>query len=156
MTEQNRRSPDDPTLPISESESLSAHQTQDGRSAEIRVHQQSFPTKLGKYEIKEQLGAGGMGEVYRAYDSTLNRFVALKILYADHPDSIRRFLEEARLQAGIEQAFRIGQRRTVGEGRLDRRLIGLAGADDTVVGPDGDIPLPFLDHAGIGFLDQGA
>ena len=42
----------------------------------------SAGTKLGRYEIRSQLGAGGMGEVYLAHDATLNRKVALKILPA--------------------------------------------------------------------------
>ena len=42
----------------------------------------SAGTKLGRYEIHTQLGAGGMGEVYLAHDATLNRKVALKILPA--------------------------------------------------------------------------
>jgi serine/threonine-protein kinase len=101
MTKNSQDPANQPTHPIDGDESLAQHETQDGRSKEVLRHQQPL-SRLGKYEIKERLGSGGMGEVYRAYDASLNRFVALKILYADNPDSIRRFLEEARIQAGIE------------------------------------------------------
>ena len=59
----------------------------------------SSGTKLGPYEIVEPLGAGGMGEVYRARDTRLDRSVAVKILpahLADRPDASERFEREAR------------------------------------------------------------
>ena len=59
-------------------------------------------TKLGPYEIKAPLGAGGMGEVYRAHDARLNRDVAIKILpgeYAADPERVHRFEQEARATA---------------------------------------------------------
>ena len=61
-------------------------------------------TKLGPYEIVGALGAGGMGEVYRARDARLNRDVALKILpdlFALDPDRIARFTREAQLLASL-------------------------------------------------------
>jgi eukaryotic-like serine/threonine-protein kinase len=56
-------------------------------------------TKLGPYEIQSPLGAGGMGEVYRAKDTRLDRIVAVKILpshLSDHPEAKQRFEREAR------------------------------------------------------------
>jgi serine/threonine protein kinase len=56
-------------------------------------------TKLGPYEIESPLGAGGMGEVYRAKDTRLDRTVAVKILpshLSDNPEAKQRFDREAR------------------------------------------------------------
>ena len=60
--------------------------------------------RLGSYEIVCPLGAGGMGEVYRAHDSRLGRDVALKILpdlFARDPDRLARFEREARALASL-------------------------------------------------------
>src|SRR5271170_3107818 len=61
-------------------------------------------TKLGPYEIASPLGAGGMGEVYRARDSRLDRDVAIKILpetFARDTERLRRFETEARAIAAL-------------------------------------------------------
>src|ERR1700722_11814776 len=61
-------------------------------------------TKLGPYEILAPIGAGGMGEVYRAKDTRLGRDVALKILpdsFARDADRLRRFEQEARAVATL-------------------------------------------------------
>jgi serine/threonine protein kinase/Tol biopolymer transport system component len=61
-------------------------------------------TILGQYEIRAPLGAGGMGEVYRARDTRLDRDVALKVLPASltsDPDRLRRFEQEARAAAAL-------------------------------------------------------
>jgi serine/threonine-protein kinase len=61
-------------------------------------------TKLGPYEILAPLGAGGMGEVYRARDTRLDRTVAIKVLpqhLADTPDSRQRFEREARAVSAL-------------------------------------------------------
>jgi eukaryotic-like serine/threonine-protein kinase len=64
----------------------------------------SAGTRLGPYEVLAPIGAGGMGEVYRARDSRLGREVALKILpvaFASDPDRVRRFEQEGRAAAAL-------------------------------------------------------
>jgi Tol biopolymer transport system component len=61
-------------------------------------------TKLGPYEIQSQIGAGGMGEVYRARDSRLGREVAIKILpesFAKDAERLRRFEQESQAVAAL-------------------------------------------------------
>src|SRR5207248_8129208 len=58
----------------------------------------SVGTKLGPYELLAPLGAGGMGEVYRARDTRLGRDVAVKVLpsaYSDDKERLQRFEQEA-------------------------------------------------------------
>ncbi|MCW5807588.1 MAG: serine/threonine protein kinase [Deltaproteobacteria bacterium] len=62
-------------------------------------------SKIGKYVLKQQLGAGGFGMVFVAHDHDLARDVALKFLLAQHtanPDLVQRFLAEARAAAQIQ------------------------------------------------------
>src|SRR5947199_5210509 len=64
-------------------------------------------TKLGPYEIVAPLGAGGMGEVYRASDSRLGREVALKVLpaaMANDAERMARFQREAQMLASLNHA----------------------------------------------------
>lgn len=59
----------------------------------------SAGTRLGPYEIVSLIGAGGMGEVYRAKDPRIGRDVAIKILpacFAEDAERLRRFEQEAR------------------------------------------------------------
>ena len=61
-------------------------------------------TRLGPYDIVGSLGAGGMGEVYRARDSKLNRDVAIKVLpaaVASDPERLARFEREAQTLAAL-------------------------------------------------------
>ena len=61
-------------------------------------------TRLGHYEIISPLGAGGMGEVYRARDTKLNRDVAIKVLpdsFATDPERLARFKREAQVLASL-------------------------------------------------------
>ena len=61
-------------------------------------------TRLGPYEILGPIGAGGMGEVYRARDTRLGRDVAVKVLpaeYSQDADRLHRFEQEARLAGSL-------------------------------------------------------
>ena len=61
-------------------------------------------TRIGPYEVVSIVGAGGMGQVYRAHDSRLGRDVAIKILpptVADDSERLKRFEREARVLASL-------------------------------------------------------
>ena len=61
-------------------------------------------SKFGVYEVTAKIGSGGMGEVYRAHDTTLNRDVALKVLpdaFANDPERLARFEREAKVLASL-------------------------------------------------------
>src|SRR5215510_6446154 len=61
-------------------------------------------TKLGRFEIRSRIGAGGMGEVFLAQDTLLNRKVALKVLpeeFASNPLNMHRFIQEAKAASAL-------------------------------------------------------
>src|SRR6185503_18219347 len=71
-------------------------------------------TRVGKYVRTEKLGAGGMGEVWKALDTELNRWVALKFLRDEDPGVVARFQREARTAArlshpGIASVHEVGE-----------------------------------------------
>src|SRR6266516_3611939 len=62
------------------------------------------PRHLGKYELHELLGRGGMAEVWKAFDTQLRRYVAIKLLHPDllaDPDFMTRFIREAQVIAAL-------------------------------------------------------
>ena len=62
------------------------------------------PRRLGKYELQERLGQGGMAEVWKALDTQLQRYVAIKLLHAnlkEDPNFMVRFEREAQLIASL-------------------------------------------------------
>src|SRR6185295_3415813 len=64
----------------------------------------SAGTKLGRYEIRAKLGAGGMGEVYRAFDPKIGREVAIKVLspeFAANKERVARFEQEAQAAGSL-------------------------------------------------------
>lgn len=81
------------------------------------VQEAAIPAYLAgwsRYEVSLRLGAGGMGEVFRAWDPRLGRFVALKFLASSDPETIERFQREARAQARVDhpaicKVFEVGE-----------------------------------------------
>src|SRR5262245_3348684 len=121
-------------------------------------------TKLGRYEIRSKIGEGGMGEVYLAQDTKLDRIVALKILPVDlasQRDRMERFVREAKSAAAlshpnIAQIFEIGE---------DQRthFIAMEFVDgqtlrEIIRGSDADLPklLRYLQHAAEGLAKAHA
>ena len=93
------RDPDaTPTLSPGKTQALGS--TGDLASVSL-THSLHKGAEFGRYTILRFLGAGGMGQVYKAYDTTLERPVALKFLKGAEPDQVLRFFREARAQARL-------------------------------------------------------
>ena len=120
----------------------------------------SAGTRIGHYEILGALGAGGMGEVYRARDSRLGRDVALKILpagLAGDPERLARFQREAKALAaldhpGIVTVYSVEESR--GINFLTMQLVEGAPLDRGV--PEGGLPVGRLLDASIALADAVA
>ena len=77
--------------------------------------------RLGAYEVVAPLGAGGMGEVYRARDARVGRDVAIKVLpaeFSSDPERLARFEQEARASAALNHPnilalFDVGQHQNI-------------------------------------------
>jgi serine/threonine protein kinase/Tol biopolymer transport system component len=112
-------------------------------------------TRLGAYEVLAQIGAGGMGEVYRAHDTKLGRDVAIKVLpeaFAHDSDRLARFQREAKMLAALNHtniATIYGLEQSVGTSYLVMELV----SGDTLaerVKRDGPLPI----HEALVFAKQ--
>src|SRR5687767_5690796 len=103
--------------------------------------------RFGSYEIVAPLGAGGMGEVYRARDPQLNRAVAIKVLpevFAVDPERLARFTREAQMLAAlnhpnIAQIYGLERTGSTGAQALVMELV--EGEDLAAVIARGPVPL---------------
>src|SRR6185503_11411697 len=90
-----------------ELDSLLAHERSGdslGEAATARTFHSLVGRTVGSYDVRAVLGAGGMGHVYLAHDTKLNRDVALKMLpgaFASDPDRLTRFRREAQVLASL-------------------------------------------------------
>lgn len=100
----------DETLPSEVSPETMVTQVGEGNSS----HQSSSPQGdryFGKYKILQKIGEGGMGAVYKAYDTTINRMVALKMVLTDDQSRedtaamVKRFYQEASLSGKLTHPF---------------------------------------------------
>ena len=103
-------------------------------------------TTLGPYSVTAKIGEGGMGEVYRARDTTLDRDVAIKVLpdaFASDPERLARFEREAKVLASLNHPqhrrdLRAGKiRRHTGVGAGACRRPDAGGSDQTRADPAG-------------------
>jgi serine/threonine protein kinase/Tol biopolymer transport system component len=100
--------------------------------------------QFGAYRLRERIGAGGMGEVYRARDTRLGRDVAVKVLppaFADDPDRIARFEREARVLASLDHPH-IGTIHGIEESQGVRALVLALVEGDTLADRITRGPLP--------------
>ena len=76
--------------------------------ASVAVRAETMPARLGRYRIVSRLGAGGMGEVFKAVDEADGRVVAVKVLRPNHAgraSALKRFRKEARLLARVRNPY---------------------------------------------------
>jgi Tol biopolymer transport system component len=103
-------------------------------------------TRLGPYEILSPLGAGGMGEVYRARDTRLGRGVAIKVLPADRlSDEVQRvrFVREARAASALDHPNIVTIHEIESEGHVDFIVMELvAGRNLRTLIPRQGLPVP--------------
>ena len=101
---------------------------------------------VGNYQIIEKLGAGGMGDIYKAQDPRLNRMVAIKVLSlasAGDPERRRRFVQEAQAASGLNHPNIITIYDIVSEGENEYMVMEyISGKTLVDVIPKGGLRLP--------------
>lgn len=78
------------------------HSLDAATSGQISIQLSDKKQCVGRFELLELLGEGGMGSVYRAFDPMLQRYLAVKVIHGRDPESMKRLLLEGRAQAKID------------------------------------------------------
>ncbi|HEY7311653.1 MAG TPA: tetratricopeptide repeat protein [Gemmataceae bacterium] len=102
-TPPNAEAGSSPTLPTGECPS--PIETTPPLTAGAAVTVAASARRIGRYQVFDEVGHGGMGNVFRGRDPELGRELAIKVLRAEHqlrPDLVRRFIEEARVGGGLQ------------------------------------------------------
>src|SRR5215471_2114910 len=103
-------------------------------------------TRIAQYRFVEMLGAGGMGEIYKALDTRLNRMVAIKVLpsaKSGDPDRRKRFLLEAQAASGLNHPSIITIHDVISEGDTEFMVMELVGGKTlTDLIPKGGLRVP--------------
>ena len=101
---------------------------------------------IHQYQFTEKLGAGGMGEIYKAHDTRLNRIVAIKVLPASRsgdPERRQRFLQEAQAASGLNHPSIITIHDVLSEGDTEFMVMEyVAGKTLNDVIPKGGLRVP--------------
>jgi hypothetical protein len=110
-----------------------------------------------QYQFLEKLGSGGMGEIYKAQDTRLNRFVAIKVLTtasAGDPDRRRRFMQEAQAASALNHPNIITIHDVLSEGNSNYMVMEFVqGKTLADLIPKGGLRVPFLLKLGLQMTD---
>ena len=108
------------------------------------------PTRqLGQYILVKQIGKGGMGAVWKAWDKKLTRWVAIKFLLVSEEEDVARFQREAKLAArlrhpNIAPIYEVGEAPATQAGEQTRHYLAMEYIDGQTMGASMNLPLPEL------------
>jgi len=108
------------------------------------------PTKqLGSYVLVKQIGKGGMGAVWKAWDKKLTRWVAIKFLLVSEDEDVLRFQREAKLAArlrhpNIAPIYEVGEQQATQAGEQNRHYLAMEYIDGQTMSSATDLPIPVI------------